>query len=135
MGERNSVSGSDWVWFPTRLAIYHRDGDRCLACGSRRRLSLDHVKPRRRGGSNRPTNLVTLCMRCNRMRGAQLVVDWRPELVRVFRSAVRRKLDRAEGRRRAHELRPGRLEAKRVRDARRSLTPEQRHPELVGVPF
>jgi hypothetical protein len=32
-------------------------------------LSLDHVKPHSKGGSNHETNLVTCCIRCNSSRG------------------------------------------------------------------
>jgi len=135
-GARNSVSGSDWCWAPTRQAIYIRDGRRCLSCGSRcKKLSLDHVVPRCRGGSNAPENLVTLCCGCNTWRGHRPVAAWRPELVEVFAAAVAKPLDREAGRRAAARKRPGRLEAKRIRDARRYMAPEQRWPETAGVPF
>lgn len=119
-GTRNSVSGSDWIWFPTRIAIYMRDGERCLACSATEGLSLDHVVPRSRGGHNRPDNLVTLCMRCNRDRYMRSIAEWRPDLVRVVRRQLRRPLDRAAARARAEELRPGRIEKQRAARRRQS---------------
>lgn len=48
-----------------RNRIYKRDGHQCVYCGSRRELTLDHVIPKSRGGSNSWTNLVTSCQKCN----------------------------------------------------------------------
>lgn len=131
-GLRNSTSGNDWCWAPTRQAIYIRDGRRCLSCGSKhKKLSLDHVIPRCRGGSNDPSNLVTLCVGCNTWRGHRAVAAWRPELVEVFAAAAVKPLDREAGRRAVERRRPQRLEAKRIRNARRS----EPRPELAEVPF
>jgi 5-methylcytosine-specific restriction endonuclease McrA len=38
-------------------------------CGSNKNLTIDHVLPKSRGGSNRWTNLVTCCTNCNRKKG------------------------------------------------------------------
>lgn len=127
-GSRNSVSGSDWIWFPTRLAIYLRDGRRCLACGARKTLSLDHVRPRHKGGSNRHDNLITLCARCNAARGLRPIREWRPELVPVVRTQTRAPLDRAKARALAEKLRPQRIIAHRERYRRGPLV-------IDGVPF
>lgn len=56
--------------------VFRRDGDRCLKCGSEDDLTLDHVLPRSKGGSNSEKNLQTLCGRCNREKGATFV-DYR----------------------------------------------------------
>lgn len=48
-----------------RNRIYKRDGYTCVYCGSHRNLTLDHVIPKSRGGSNSWTNLVTSCQKCN----------------------------------------------------------------------
>lgn len=133
-GNRNSVSGADWIWFPTRIAIYMRDGERCLACGVTDGLSLDHVIPRSRGGHNRPDNLVTLCTRCNRERYMRSVAEWRPDLVRVVRRQLRRSLDRVAARARAEELRPGRIQ--KQREARRRQTERDAYYRTgEGAPF
>jgi hypothetical protein len=124
----NSVSGSDCVWYPTRCAVYARDGHRCLACGATEKLSLDHVVPRSRGGSSRATNLITLCISCNSSRGSKTVAAWRPELVLVVRRQTRRKLDRAAARVVAFEQRPQRILADRARKRRGPIVVE-------GCPF
>jgi len=65
--------GSNWIRKSTRLRIYARDGFRCVYCDSRKRLTLDHIKPHVRGGSNAPTNLLTACLSCNSRRQHQPV--------------------------------------------------------------
>ena len=52
-----------------RAAIFQRDGNACLKCGSTESLSIDHITPRARGGDNAPTNLQALCKRCNSSKG------------------------------------------------------------------
>lgn len=49
----------------SRNRIYKRDGYQCVYCGSHRNLTLDHVIPKSRGGTNEWTNLVTSCQKCN----------------------------------------------------------------------
>ncbi len=50
-----------------RVAIYERDKYTCQNefCGSKENLTLDHIKPSSRGGSNDMSNLQTLCSSCN----------------------------------------------------------------------
>lgn len=45
--------------------IFDRDGHRCVACGSRNHLTLDHVVPLSKGGNDTEDNLQTLCKSCN----------------------------------------------------------------------
>ncbi len=58
--------GTDWDRsdVPKVLA---RDGERCRYCGCPcpDDLSIDHVFPRSRGGSDKPANLVVACFSCN----------------------------------------------------------------------
>lgn len=59
-----------------RFAILKRDGFACLYCGRRppeAELEVDHVRPRSRGGSDDPSNLVTACRECNRGKAAFLL--------------------------------------------------------------
>ena len=63
-------NGFKWIWPITRLAIYRRDSFMCAYCGSDTSLSLDHLVPRtKKNGHNKPTNLITACVRCNRRKG------------------------------------------------------------------
>lgn len=48
-----------------RQEIFDRDGRKCLECGATERLSLDHIIPRSKGGTNDDDNLKTLCVSCN----------------------------------------------------------------------
>ena len=55
-----------------RAAIFSRDGGRCLYCGASfadAPLTVDHVVPVVRGGSDDATNLATACEACNREKG------------------------------------------------------------------
>jgi hypothetical protein len=64
-----------WIRPERRLAIYMRDQFRCLLCGvdllqaSPRSISLDHWRPRARGGTNESSNLFAACHACNSKRG------------------------------------------------------------------
>jgi len=52
-----------------RAAIFKRDGSACLKCGTDENLSVDHIEPLAKGGDNSPSNLQTLCKRCNSSKG------------------------------------------------------------------
>ena len=51
-----------------RRAVYRADRWRCVACGWRADLQLDHVFPWSLGGNTSLWNMVTLCGRCNRVK-------------------------------------------------------------------
>jgi len=54
----------------SRRNILKRDGNRCMYCGtSEGRMTVDHVMPRLRGGSDTWENLVCACHRCNNRKG------------------------------------------------------------------
>jgi len=52
-----------------RKRVLLRDKGRCVKCGSKKNLEIDHVVPLARSGSNRLENLQLLCRDCNRMKG------------------------------------------------------------------
>lgn len=54
-----------------RLAVYARDGNKCALCGSTDDLSLDHIRPWSKFGSDHIDNLRTLCQPCNSHKGAR----------------------------------------------------------------
>jgi 5-methylcytosine-specific restriction endonuclease McrA len=53
-----------------RELVLERDGHACRHCGGSEQLTMDHVVPWSLGGSDDPSNLQTLCMSCNRAKGA-----------------------------------------------------------------
>ena len=67
-----------WIQPSTRVAIYLRDGLACSWCGTTleqgAQLTLDHCKPRSKGGNNDATNLITSCFKCNSSRGTRSLV-------------------------------------------------------------
>lgn len=64
-------------WQKLRFQIFKRDHYRCQLCGVAAtdgphvRLEVDHIIPRSRGGTDDPSNLLTMCFGCNRGKGTQ----------------------------------------------------------------
>lgn len=50
---------------------------RCLRCGKRTKLTVDHVVPVSKGGSNRIENIQPLCLPCNLAKHTE-TIDYRP---------------------------------------------------------
>jgi 5-methylcytosine-specific restriction endonuclease McrA len=55
-----------------RERIYKRDGRRCMWCGRKDNLTIDHIVPLSKGGSNDDENLQTLCKSCNQDKADEL---------------------------------------------------------------
>jgi 5-methylcytosine-specific restriction endonuclease McrA len=75
---KRRTQGMNWITKKKRLAIHLRDGLCCAYCGNPveggASLSLDHLVPYSKGGSNDAANLVTACGMCNSSRGNR---DWK----------------------------------------------------------
>lgn len=52
-----------------RWEVFEDDNYECQRCGSRRRLTVDHIVPRSKGGRAERGNLQTLCRTCNCQKG------------------------------------------------------------------
>ena len=118
---KENWKGMNWIRQSKRLAIYLRDGLACVYCGDSvengAKLTLDHLTPDSKGGSNEATNLVCCCHRCNSARGN------RP--VRAFSRAVADYLD--------HGVEAAEIERHVRNCAKRSLTgPLAEAKELIA---
>ncbi len=58
-----------------RREVLRRDHHSCQYCSSGKRLTLDHVIPRSRGGSHTWDNVVTACERCNSRKGDRTLFE------------------------------------------------------------
>jgi 5-methylcytosine-specific restriction endonuclease McrA len=58
----------------TRRAVLERDRHACVYCGHRAD-TIDHVRPRSRGGTHVWTNVVAACARCNHRKGDRLLSE------------------------------------------------------------
>ena len=56
-----------------RKYIFIRDNYTCLCCGSKRRLTIDHIIPWSKGGGGERKNLQTLCESCNLEKGDKTI--------------------------------------------------------------
>jgi|SRR5829696_2244050 len=55
-----------------RLAVFERDGGRCVQCESNFDLQYDHIIPVSMGGATTVQNLQLLCAPCNQHKGGSL---------------------------------------------------------------
>lgn len=52
-------------WSDIRRLVLKRDNRRCRICGKRNSTQVHHIVPRRKGGTEKLSNLATLCGRCH----------------------------------------------------------------------
>jgi hypothetical protein len=72
------------AWRMIRKGVIERDGGRCRLCG--KDLSkvpswlteVHHVRPRSEGGTDRPSNLITLCVMCHKRITADAILTSAP---------------------------------------------------------
>lgn len=55
-----------------KIAVWRRDGGKCVECGSKEKLEYDHIIPVSKGGSNTERNIQLLCEKCNRKKSASI---------------------------------------------------------------
>ena len=63
-----------------RQQVFDRDGHRCRYCGQSGQLTVDHIVPVSRGGTNALSNLQTLCFACNNAKSNRMHFD--PDICR-----------------------------------------------------
>jgi 5-methylcytosine-specific restriction endonuclease McrA len=69
----------------TRKNVLVRDGHRCQYCGKQfpdKKLSVDHIHPRSKGGQTFWENVVAACRKCNTRKGGKLLKETRMKLLR-----------------------------------------------------
>ena len=52
------------------------NGARCVYCGSKENLTIDHLFPRIKGGTDNVENLVCCCKSCNSSKGKKDLMAW-----------------------------------------------------------
>lgn len=74
----NSVR-DEWNTLRSSLAprIYARDGYKCVYCGYFADLTIDHIVPVSRGGTNSVSNLATACRSCNSSKNDKTPEEWK----------------------------------------------------------
>ncbi len=63
---------SDRISDEQRSELLEQANYRCSRCGSREDLTIDHIMPRVKGGSNETNNLQVLCRSCNSSKGVSI---------------------------------------------------------------
>lgn len=59
-----------------REMIKDKWDNKCAYCGSTENLTIDHIIPRSKGGSNLATNVLCSCKECNNDKGRDDVWEW-----------------------------------------------------------
>ena len=59
-----------------RKSIKYGWGGLCAYCRCNRATTLDHIKPRSKGGSNLRSNLIPACAECNHSKGSLPWLTW-----------------------------------------------------------
>lgn len=61
-----------------RLSIYRETGGHCAYCGAKKaNLTIDHIIPKCKGGTNERRNLIGCCRKCNVKKGSKDLIDFR----------------------------------------------------------
>ena len=71
------MSKTPRIYLPSavRKYVFERDKNQCQSCGKQygeTSLTIDHIIPLSRGGSNDISNLQTLCFSCNRKKSDKI---------------------------------------------------------------
>lgn len=85
LSRRSAFAGSiDMAAWAKKLK---RLGGRCQLCGSTERISIDHILPIAKGGSNEIRNLQPLCIPCNCRKNAKILPGVQMSLITPTKNA------------------------------------------------
>ena len=90
-------SGQPTDWQEIRASVLVRDGRRCADCSTVEHaadLDIHHLVPRSAGGSDEPSNLITLCDGCHGARHPNLQVSLSRRMIERWALRLVRVLDR-----------------------------------------
>lgn len=59
-----------------RESIKNQWDNQCAYCGSDKDITLDHIVPKTKGGSDHTTNLISCCKRCNADKAHEDWIIW-----------------------------------------------------------
>ena len=77
-----------------KRVLIHRHGRDCAYCGctiKHKNITVDHVVPRSRGGSDELGNLRIACPKCNQMKADRTPQQWAADILRHFPRQSRRR--------------------------------------------
>ncbi len=73
--KRASAPDSDVTLGAWQTLVGLWDGH-CVYCGTRAKMTQDHVRPLTREGAHMMNNLLPACLRCNQSKGNRLLSEW-----------------------------------------------------------
>lgn len=71
--ETSSSADAKRLW---RKSIREKWNYRCAYCGSEQELTIDHIIPQSKGGSDSLHNVISCCKSCNQSKGHNHWEDW-----------------------------------------------------------
>lgn len=85
------------IVFPqeTRMSVYNQSEGRCVYCGRFipfDEMTIDHIVPLSKGGTNYEKNLQCCCKECNLMKQDLLERDFYRKMKEILRHQVKQKI-------------------------------------------
>lgn len=71
--EENLEKTDRYIPSLVKMAVWRRDGGKCVECKSKEKIEYDHIIPVNKGGSNTERNVQLLCEKCNREKSAKIM--------------------------------------------------------------
>jgi hypothetical protein len=71
-----------WQGVDNDVQEHIRAERKCIYCGRKSNLTIDHIIPRHLGGLDIPANLVLACKRCNSSKNSRDIFEWYYEILK-----------------------------------------------------